>query len=151
MDNISEAIMFATSAHVGQVDRQRVPYIFHPLRVMISLKDEPTDTQVVAVLHDVKEDCPVFWADLLSVNRFWFTPPVRSVVESVSRDENEDWWPYIKRVMSDPIAVKVKLADLRDNMRPLGSPREKDYKRYAKYMHTIDVLTGKIPFPGENK
>lgn len=147
MDSISQAIVFATTAHEGQKDRQGVPYIFHPLRVMLSLKNESVDTQIVAVLHDIKEDCPVFWNDLVRVNRFWFTPSIRAVVEAVSRIDNEDWWPYIKRIMSDPTAVKVKLADLHDNMRPLGKPREKDYKRYAKYMHTIDVLSGKIAFP----
>lgn len=149
MSNINHAITYASMAHLDQKDRQGVPYIFHPLRVMLSLVDEAEEVQIVAILHDVKEDCPTFWNNLVtqSYSLEWFSPSIRAAIEAVSRVDNEDWWPYIKRVMTNPIAVKVKLADLRDNMRPLGSPREKDYKRYAKYMHTIDVLSGKIPFP----
>ena len=55
---IEDAITFAAQAHLGQTDRLGEPYIFHPLRVMLRVKDEggSEDEIVAAALHDVVED-----------------------------------------------------------------------------------------------
>jgi hypothetical protein len=44
-------------AHEGQTDKEGLPYILHPLWVMMKLQGE--DAQIVAVLHDVVEDTAV--------------------------------------------------------------------------------------------
>ena len=38
--NLTRAILFATEAHAGQVDRAGEPYILHPLRVMLRMRTE---------------------------------------------------------------------------------------------------------------
>ena len=49
----------ATEAHQGQFRRGgSIPYIEHP-RAVVSRVGDDLDTQVVAWLHDVVEDCDV--------------------------------------------------------------------------------------------
>jgi hypothetical protein len=52
---LDAAIAYATRAHAGQVDGAGEPYILHPLRVMGAV--DTIEDKVVAVLHDVIEDC----------------------------------------------------------------------------------------------
>lgn len=54
MATLEIAIAFAAKQHAGQVDKANVPYILHPLRVMLNV---PTiDHKIIAVLHDILED-----------------------------------------------------------------------------------------------
>jgi len=61
--NLEQAISIASLAHEGQLDKGGEPYILHPLRVMMKLKDY--DLRIIAVLHDVIEDTKVTDIDLL--------------------------------------------------------------------------------------
>jgi hypothetical protein len=42
--------------HSGQTDKAGAPYVLHPLRVMLSVTTN--EERIVAVLHDLVEDCP---------------------------------------------------------------------------------------------
>ena len=53
-DLMNKAIIYASSAHLTQVDKNGENYILHPLRVMLSVKSDIA--RIVAVLHDVIED-----------------------------------------------------------------------------------------------
>ncbi len=57
MSSLERAIALAAQAHAGQVDKGGAPYILHPLRVMLRLTHP--EARIVAVLHDVLEDCPI--------------------------------------------------------------------------------------------
>src|SRR5947208_14635665 len=59
---IERALQIAARAHEGQVDKEGLPYILHPLRVMDGV--EGTEAKIVAVLHDAIEDTPVTADDL---------------------------------------------------------------------------------------
>ena len=54
INNLNKAIKLACEAHDGQFDKTGKPYILHPLRLLIKLKN--IDEMQVAVLHDVVED-----------------------------------------------------------------------------------------------
>lgn len=56
MSTLELAIAIAAEAHAGQSDRGGAPYILHPLGVMLRMGND-TDW-IVAVLHNVLEDCP---------------------------------------------------------------------------------------------
>ena len=56
MSTLERAIAIAAKAHAGQVDKAGAPYVLHPLRIM--LRKSSIDERIVAVLHDVCEDCP---------------------------------------------------------------------------------------------
>ena len=57
MSTTERAIEIAARAHAGQVDKAGEPYIFHPLRLMLSLSG--VHAQMAAVLHDVVEDTSI--------------------------------------------------------------------------------------------
>jgi (p)ppGpp synthase/HD superfamily hydrolase len=56
MSTLERAIAIAAEAHAGQVDKAGAPYVLHPLRMMLTLSSNAE--RIVAVLHDVVEDCP---------------------------------------------------------------------------------------------
>ena len=56
MSTLERAIIIAAKGHAGVKDKAGAPYILHPLRMMLGLSSP--DERIVAVLHDVCEDCP---------------------------------------------------------------------------------------------
>jgi len=56
MSTLERAIAIAAEGHAGQLDKAGAPYVLHPLRLMLAVKT--LDERIVAVLHDVVEDCP---------------------------------------------------------------------------------------------
>ena len=71
-----------------------------------------------------------------------FPTEVVSVVDILSRKENEDYTEYIKRVKQNPTAAKIKLWDLRHNsmISRIENPTEKDFERLKKYADAQNIL-----------
>ena len=136
---LERAITIAAEAHAGQKDRAGAPYVLHPIRLMIQMDSE--DAMMAAVLHDVVENS--VWT-LDNLRKEGFSNEVLNAVDSLThRDkEGEDYWDYIQRAKSDPIAIKVKLADLEDNLNPdrLNEVTEKDEKRFDRYRKAQEML-----------
>ncbi|HEY6919682.1 MAG TPA: phosphohydrolase [Tabrizicola sp.] len=144
MSTLSRAIEIAVAAHAGQIDKAGAPYILHPLRVMLSLDNEPE--RIVAVLHDVIEDCPGWTADRLRAEGF--SEQVLTALAHVTKlSEDEDYGAFIVRAAQDPIARQVKRADLLDNLdvRRLSSVSEKDAVRLTKYLSALAQLDASDP------
>ena len=108
---LEKAIQLATQYHDGQVDKGGHPYINHPLRVMNSVTS--TECKVVAVLHDVLEDCDVTAEDLLEAG---IPNELVACVTILTKPRWEPYMDYIEQVAKDPRTRQVKLADLKDNM-----------------------------------
>lgn len=126
------AIEIATQAHRGQVDKQGVDYIKHPLRVMEAVEGDLE--KIVAVLHDVLEDTEETESSLLEKG----IP--RKAIDKIkiltrNKTENKSYESYIDGICQDAIARKIKLEDLRDNLRE-GCP-ESLRGRYEKAMEKI--------------
>jgi (p)ppGpp synthase/HD superfamily hydrolase len=68
MSTLETAIAIAAEAHEGQVDKAGAPYILHPLRVMLRL--DTNEERIVAVLHDVVEDCKGWSFKRLKAEKF---------------------------------------------------------------------------------
>jgi (p)ppGpp synthase/HD superfamily hydrolase len=144
MATIERALRIAAEAHEGQVDKQGLPYILHPLRVMDAV--EGLEAKVVAVLHDVVEDTDVTMDDLEAAG---FSRAVLDAMRRVTHADGEPYADYVIRCKADPIAVRVKLADLADNtrlsrtiVRPLDLRRDLD--RFGKYLLSYAFLCGQI-------
>ena len=135
--NLEQAISIASLAHEGQLDKGGEPYILHPLRVMMKLKDEKQ--RIVAVLHDVIEDTGVTIQDLIlnGLDR-----DLANIVLILTRRKDENYDEYINRICYDELAMRVKLADLNDNMdmSRIDILTEKDYQRLAKYRVARKIL-----------
>lgn len=135
---LERAIALAASAHSGQKDKGGQPYILHPLRVMAAVATN--DERIVAVLHDVAEDCPQHPLDKLEVE---FGPVIGAALDAITKRQGEDYDAYLKRVAGNRIALPVKLADLKDNsdLSRLGRvPSETDIKRLDKYLRARAIL-----------
>ena len=134
MSTLERAIALAATAHAGQTDKAGAIYILHPLRVMLRLST--LEERMAGVLHDVMEDCGISRAHLLSEG---FQVSVVDAVEALSKQivdgEEEDYGSFIRRVAMNPLATRVKLADLEDNMdlSRIQNPTEKDFRRLQKY------------------
>jgi len=127
---LEKAIEIAAQAHRGQVDKAGNPYILHVLRVMLRMTDL-TD-MVVGVLHDIIEDTPWTATGLAAKG---FPAEVVRVIQLLSKKEGESYKDFIARLAPDPLARRVKIADLEDNMdvRRMKSISEGDWERLAKY------------------
>lgn len=111
MSDLDTALAIAVEAHRGQLDKAGQPYILHPLRVMARVTTP--EERLVAVLHDVVEDSPTTLDDLRAAG---FEEPVVRAVDRLTRRDDESYEAFIERLKDDPLARRVKLADLEDNM-----------------------------------
>ena len=136
---LDRAKAIATSAHEGQVDKAGKPYIKHPMRVMNMGKT--VEEKIAGVLHDVVEDSD--WTFEM-LEKEGIPKDVLDALRCVTKlSEDEDYDHFIERVKTNPLAVKVKINDLKDNMdiTRLGEVTEKDLARLNKYIRAYRQLT----------
>lgn len=138
---LEKAIQIATIAHQKQVDKAGKPYIEHSLRVMNNLKT--IEEKIVGVLHDVVEDSDF---TLLQLKELGFPEEIIHSIDAITKRPQEDYQAYLQRVISNPVAVKVKIADMKDNMNlnRISNPTEKDYQRLKKYQANLPKLLESI-------
>jgi len=136
MTALSEAITIATTAHDGQVDKAGQQYILHALRVMGSMRTD--EDRIAAVLHDVVEDS----ADWQLADLAGFGVDLIEAIDALTRRDGEDYFHYINRLSANPRAVRVKLADLRDNMdlNRLPELSAADVSRMQRYRKARSML-----------
>jgi len=144
MATIEKALQIAAGAHEGQKDKEGLPYILHPLRVMARVEGE--EAQIVAVLHDVVEDTTVTLDDLRQAG---FSSTVLDAVALVTHRKDEPYADYVIRSKANAIAPRVKLADLHDNSRldrSILRPQrvEADMARLRRYFLSYKFLTDQI-------
>ena len=140
MSTLERAIEIATEAHRGQRDKAGEEYINHSLRVMAAGKT--SDEKIVGVLHDVVEDTDWTFDKLQAEG---FSQHIIEALRCVTKlSESEPYDRYIARVKTNPLAIRVKLNDLTDNMdiRRLPYLSDKDVKRLKKYLKAYKQLTG---------
>jgi (p)ppGpp synthase/HD superfamily hydrolase len=150
MSTLERAIQIAAEAHKNVHDKANAPYILHPLRVMLRLKDP--DQRIAAVLHDVVEDNRAWTLDRLLQEGFSQT--IVSAVDALTKRDGEEYEEFVLRAAAHPLAAPVKLADLEDNLdrtrfdgRPLT---EKDLARFAKYERAKQVVETAIASRGKH-
>lgn len=135
---VEKAISIALEAHAGQVDKYGQPYIFHVMRVMN--EGETQDEKIAGVLHDIIEDSD--WT-LEALSKEGFSELIIETIGLLTKAEGEDYLNYVKRLSDHPLAKKIKLRDLKDNMdiRRMDEIREKDIERLNRYLLAWRMLT----------
>jgi (p)ppGpp synthase/HD superfamily hydrolase len=138
MSTLERAIAIAAEAHAGQTDKAGAPYILHPLRMMMGLTSD--EERIVAVLHDVCEDCPGWTFERLRGDGF--SEEILAALDSVTKREGEAYEEFALRAAANPIGRRVKLADLRDNsdLSRITNPSVEDHERIAKYARAIELI-----------
>ncbi|QDY48752.1 phosphohydrolase [Stenotrophomonas maltophilia] len=109
MNIVERAKELAHRAHAGQVDKAGRPYIEHVARVAAAVSDDP-EAEAVAWLHDVLEDCAIEFVREVR----HFHQRVNFAVKELTRGNSSDE-VYYALIRNDPLALRVKLADIADN------------------------------------
>jgi (p)ppGpp synthase/HD superfamily hydrolase len=79
--------------HSGQTDKAGAPYVLHPLRVMLSVTTN--EERIVAVLHDLVEDCPGWSFERLREEGF--SERVLTALASVTKRDGEEDQDFVRR------------------------------------------------------
>ncbi len=137
MSTLENAIALAATAHAGQVDKAGMPYILHPIKVM--LRVNTAQEQIAAILHDVVEDTPVTLDDLRNQG---FSETIIDAVNALTKHSGETRMEAAYRAAANPIARVVKLADNAENrdLSRIPRPTEKDLARLKEYEKVREIL-----------
>lgn len=130
MTLIETSLRIALRAYAGKTDKAGREYILHPLRVMAKMK---TDWErSAALLHDVIEDSEITAGQLLAEG---IPAEVVEAVEALTRKEGEPYLDFVRRAKQNPLAARVKQADIEDNIDVLrlNALNEEDLRRVRRY------------------
>ena len=156
--DLGQSIEIMRRAHEGQLDKCGRPYYLHPLRVAMRLVHCTPEERHAALLHDVVEDTPLTLDDLRALG---YGEEVVELVDILTRrvPAGESHRQYVERIVAsrNVKALRVKLADVIDNMSPARSrdlpPEHRGmHHRFAKDLQRIvdalqamgDELSGTI-------
>ncbi len=142
MSTIQRAEKIAAAAHADTFDKFGAPYMHHVHRV--SLAGLTEEEKIVGLLHDVVEDTE--WT-FEALENEGFPKQVIDALKCVTKtSEDEDYELFIQRVARNPLAIRVKLNDLADNMdiRRIPELGPKDFERLTKYHKAYQYLKSLI-------
>jgi (p)ppGpp synthase/HD superfamily hydrolase len=129
---LANMLLVATNAHGGQFDRGGQPYILHPLKVMHYLKSDDEELLCIALGHDIVEDTPTTFKQLRAVG---MSERVVRAIRALTKMPGQTYDEYRSKVMENPDAIRVKMADLRHNcdIRRLKGLTDADFARTERY------------------
>ena len=148
--DIGQSIEIMRQAHEGQIDKSGRPYYLHPLRVAMRLMQCTAAERHAALLHDVVEDTAVTLQDLREMG---YEEDVLALVDLLTRrkPQGESHNAYVERIVQsrNPQALRVKLADLYDNLSPARSrslpPEVRGMRhRFAKDVERVLTALGEL-------
>lgn len=128
-----KAMTLAYEAHHGQVDQAGVPYILHPVHLVEQMEDEISCC--VALLHDTVEDTQVTFEQLEQM----FPEAVMDALKLLTHRKEVPYLDYVRAIGKNPIAVKVKLADIAhnsDQTRLAGCGMTEEVRAYFRDKYT---------------
>ncbi|MFT4310678.1 MAG: RelA/SpoT family protein [Candidatus Woesearchaeota archaeon] len=152
---IRKAFMVAQHAHAHQKRLSGEPYIVHPLRVARILVNNgfcDTPTICAALLHDVIEDTPVTYEQVVDL----FGKEIAHIVQGVSKIEKlpesttlerkaENMRKLLLATAKDPRVMIVKLSDRLHNMQTLHFASLKQQHNIAEEtLHVYAPLAEKL-------
>ncbi|MBN1584075.1 MAG: bifunctional (p)ppGpp synthetase/guanosine-3',5'-bis(diphosphate) 3'-pyrophosphohydrolase [Anaerolineae bacterium] len=144
---LTKAYQYAAQAHQGVARDSGEPYIIHPIHaaLILSYLQVDAETLAAALLHDVIEDTPATFDDLVAL----FGDNVARLVEGVTKlnllskwsKQKQDAANVLKVIMSmsnDVRVIFVKLADRLHNLRTLSFKRNPE-SRERTAQEALDV------------
>ena len=132
-----KALKISFEAHKDQVDKNGLPYVYHPYEVAQGVEGEYE--VCVALLHDVAEDTDISVDDLSVMG---FPAEVTDALRLLCHDKSVPYLDYVRAIKGNEIARKVKISDLHHNseLSRLDSVDEKALKRIGKYKEALRIL-----------
>lgn len=134
---IKQAMKIAYKAHDGQYDKNGYPYIHHPFHLAEQMETE--EEIIVALLHDVIEDSKISIKELKEAG---FSKEVITAIELLTKPSDANYFNYIRKISTNELAKKVKLADLLHNrdLSRFDKVTEKEWERNKKYQRAYNLL-----------
>ena len=132
------ALRICFDAHKDQVDKSGLRYVFHPFHLAEQMETE--HEVCVALLHDVMEDTDLTARDLIEAG---IPQAYVATCELMTHAPGVPYLDYVRTLKDNPVARKVKIADLRHNSdlsRLNGEPTASDLARREKYQMALDLL-----------
>jgi (p)ppGpp synthase/HD superfamily hydrolase len=124
---VALAAAISRKAHAGQFRRDgTTPYVSHPEAVAGRVKGDAL-AEAVAWLHDVLEDSDESEQSLRAQG---LPDVVVACVAKLTHAKDMAYEPYLAAIKTDPLAKKVKVADMLTNLS--DTPTEKQIVKYAK-------------------
>ena len=118
-EKIERAMRLARIVHGDQVDKRDRPYMDHVTDVAYSVHQLGHAFRIVAILHDTIEDTKPKGSrkKIRKEIRDEFGDVIYDAVIAISKRPDEDYFKdYLVRVADNPIALQVKLADIKMNL-----------------------------------
>jgi (p)ppGpp synthase/HD superfamily hydrolase len=138
--DLGTTIELMRRAHEGQIDKSGRPYYLHPLRVAMRLAHCSAAERHAALLHDVVEDTAINIDDLRELG---YGDEVLELVDLLTRrkPDGESHNAYMERIVNsrDVKALRVKLADVYDNMSPARSRSLPPHERGIRHRFVRDA------------
>ena len=143
-----KALALCWAAHKDQRDKSGLPYFIHPLHLAEQMDTE--EAICTALLHDVLEDSPLTLSDLRQAG---FPPAVLRALSLLCHRPDTPYLDYIAVLRHNPLARKVKLADLAHNsdLARLDTVTPADLARREKYRRAQAILLADEPSPPPTK
>lgn len=147
----------AKLAHLGQERRDGSEYFTHPSEVRnIVRKFYPRDyaAQMAALLHDSLEDAPGNTVETVEEMEEFIRGSIQNpesgqivvdTVKALTHEKGAPYSDYVVGLLNNPLALKVKLADMIHNLSDAPSPRQKE--KYAASIQALSDAAGGIPAP----
>lgn len=134
-----KALLLCFEAHKNQVDKTGLPYVFHPFHLAEQMTDEIST--ICALLHDVVEDTPYTFEDLKQMG---FPNEIIEILKLLTHEDSIPYLDYVKRLSSNEVAKKVKIADVTHNndLSRLDKIDNKAIERAKKYNEALKILLG---------
>ena len=132
-----KALKICFNAHINQVDKTGLPYVFHPFHLAEQMNTE--DEVCVALLHDTVEDTDITFEDLINEG---FNDNIISALKLLTHNDDTPYMEYIYKIKTNPLARIVKLADLYHNsdLTRLDLTVDKIPPKYEIYLDAIKYL-----------
>ncbi|MDY5669211.1 MAG: HD domain-containing protein [Bacilli bacterium] len=135
-EKVKQAMIDSFNAHKNDIDKSGYPYFHHPLTLALQFDDETS--VIVALLHDVVEDHGDKYP--LSYIRKEFGDEVADTVDLLTHRKGVPYMDYVKVIKENPIARRVKLADLRNNTDLRRCNPGQKPPKYELYLEAIKYL-----------
>lgn len=136
---VRRACQIMYDAHKEDVDNGGYPYVFHPFYLATQMDTE--QEICVAMLHDVVEDHDDKYS-FEYLQEQGFTEEIIDAIKLLTHKKGVDYMDYIKLLSVNPIARKVKMADLKHNMDSsrTNGIKSKKYDLYVKALNYLENL-----------